>query len=144
MGAALSRRVPAGRADRSSAPSASAGTPAARLRLVDLGQLLLELGPLLAGHVASADDAGDDPLDAIAGARNEEPEVRAGSREISVRLRAALSTLPPAQREAFLLQQEGGLELSEIAAVTGAGIETVKSRLRYALAKLRSELGDLQ
>jgi RNA polymerase sigma factor (sigma-70 family) len=100
------------------------------------------------GHVelvtAGPDDAGDNPLDAITGARNDEPEVRAGSREISARLHAALSMLPPAQRETFLLQQEGGLELSEIAAVTGAGIETVKSRLRYALAKLRSELGDLQ
>ena len=42
------------------------------------------------------------------------------------------------------MYQEGGLELSEIAALTGAGIETVKSRLRYALTKLRVELGDLQ
>jgi RNA polymerase sigma-70 factor (ECF subfamily) len=48
------------------------------------------------------------------------------------------------QREAFLLHQEGGLELSEIAALTGAGVETIKSRIRYAVAKLRVELGDLQ
>lgn len=93
---------------------------------------------------ASADDDCDDPLAAIPGARNDEPEVRAGAREIGVRLKAALAALPPAQREAFLLHQEGGLELSEIAALTGAGIETVKSRLRYALTKLRTELGDLQ
>ncbi len=86
----------------------------------------------------------DDPLDAIPGARNDEPEVRVGAREIGARLAAALSALPPAQREVFLLHQEGGLELSEIAALTGAGVETVKSRIRYALAKLRAELGDLQ
>ena len=90
------------------------------------------------------DDDGDDPLDAIPGARGDEPEVRAGAREISARLHAALSALPPAQREAFLLHQEGGLELSEIAAIAGVGVETVKSRLRYALTKLRAELGDLQ
>jgi len=32
---------------------------------------------------------------------------------------------------------EHGLGLEQIAAVTGAGQETVKSRLRYALAKIR-------
>jgi RNA polymerase sigma-70 factor, ECF subfamily len=92
----------------------------------------------------NADGDGEDPLDAIPGSRNDEPEVRAGAREIGVRLISALAALPPAQREAFLLHQEGGLELAEIAAITGAGIETVKSRLRYALAKLRATLGDLQ
>ncbi len=101
-----------------------------------------------AGHVelvsAHADDDGEDPLAAIPGRRGDEPEVRAGAREIGARLTAALAALPPAQREAFLLQQEGGLDLSEIATITGTGIETVKSRLRYALAKLRAALGDLQ
>jgi RNA polymerase sigma-70 factor (ECF subfamily) len=43
-----------------------------------------------------------------------------------------------------LLQQEGGLTLEEIAAVSGAGVETVKSRLRYAMAKLRAALADWQ
>ena len=89
-------------------------------------------------------DDDDDPFDAIPGARTDEPEIRAGAREIAVRLHAALSALPQAQREAFLLHQEGGLELTEIATITGAGVETVKSRLRYAIAKLRAELKDLQ
>ena len=89
-------------------------------------------------------DDDDDPLDAIPGARNDEPEVRAGAREIGARIKLALAALPAAQREAFLLHQEGGLELAEIAELTGAGIETVKSRIRYAQAKLRVELGDLQ
>jgi RNA polymerase sigma-70 factor (ECF subfamily) len=48
--------------------------------------------------------------------------------------------LPPLQRDAFLLQHEGELSLAEIAEITGAGLETVKSRLRYAIAKLRAEL----
>jgi len=52
----------------------------------------------------------------------------------------AVERLPPAQREAFLLQAEGGLSLEEIAAVTNAGHETVKSRLRYAMAKLRTAM----
>lgn len=93
---------------------------------------------------SAADDEGEDPLEAIPGARNDEPEVRAGARELSARLQAAVGTLPLAQREAFLLHQEGGLELAEIAQLTGVGVETVKSRIRYATAKLRAELKDLQ
>lgn len=92
---------------------------------------------------AGADDD-DDPLAAIAGPRANEPDARAGAREIGARLRTAVSALPAAQREAFLLHQEGGLELAEIATLTGVGVETVKSRVRYALAKLRVELGDLR
>jgi len=61
-----------------------------------------------------------------------------------VRLVRALAELPAAQRDAFLLQQEAGLSLAEIAELTGAGDETVKSRLRYATAKLREALGDVR
>ncbi len=57
------------------------------------------------------------------------------------RLLAALGELPDAQREAFLLQQESDMSIDEIAAATGVGAETVKSRLRYAVAKLRASLG---
>ena len=55
----------------------------------------------------------------------------------------ALTALPSAQRQAFLLQAEAGLSLEEIATQQGVGRETVKSRLRYALAKLRLELADV-
>ena len=56
------------------------------------------------------------------------------------RLLAALDRLPEAQREAFLLQQEGDLSVEEIGEATGVSRETAKSRLRYALAKLRATL----
>ncbi len=54
------------------------------------------------------------------------------------RLFAALALLPDAQREAFLLQQEGELSVEEIAEATGVGRETAKSRLRYAVGRLRA------
>jgi RNA polymerase sigma-70 factor, ECF subfamily len=79
----------------------------------------------------------------IPAARGDEPQPRAENRELGERLRAAVAALPPAQREAFLLQHEGGLSLAEIAELTGVGTETVKSRLRYAVGKLRGELSDL-
>ena len=98
------------------------------------------------GHltlVSADDEAHEDAIAALPGARSDDPRVRAENRELGERLRAAVAALPPAQRETFLLQQEGGLSLAEIAAVTGVGTETVKSRLRYAVAKLRGELVDL-
>ena len=55
---------------------------------------------------------------------------------------AAIAALPEAQREAFLLREEGGLTLEEIATVTGSSRETVKSRLRYAVNKLRQTLSE--
>jgi RNA polymerase sigma factor (sigma-70 family) len=59
-------------------------------------------------------------------------------------LLAALESLPAAQRDAFLLHVEGGLAVAEIAGLTGAPAETVKSRLRYAYARLRASLGEVQ
>lgn len=56
------------------------------------------------------------------------------------RIAAALDRLPPAQREAFLLHQEGGLTLEQIAQVVGSNREAVKSRLRYAVNKLKDAL----
>ena len=73
-----------------------------------------------------------------------DPLRAAASAEQGRRIVAALADLPGAQRDAFLLHVEGGLALTEIAALTGAPAETVKSRLRYAYARLRKVLGDLQ
>ena len=55
-------------------------------------------------------------------------------------LQLALDDLPPEQREVLLLRLEQELTLEEIGAITGVGRETVKSRLRYAMDKLRAGL----
>lgn len=52
-------------------------------------------------------------------------------------LQRAIDELPDEQREVVLLRLEQELSLQEIGAITGVGRETVKSRLRYALDKLR-------
>ena len=62
------------------------------------------------------------------------------SREQAQALLDALAALPLPQREAFLLQAEGGLSLAEIAQATGVNAETAKSRLRYARERLRRTL----
>jgi RNA polymerase sigma-70 factor (ECF subfamily) len=55
-------------------------------------------------------------------------------------LQLALDELPEEQREVLLLRLEQDLTLEEIGAITGVGRETVKSRLRYAMDKLRARL----
>lgn len=56
------------------------------------------------------------------------------------RVQVALEALPEEQREVILLRLEQELTLEEIGAATGVGRETVKSRLRYAMDKLRAQL----
>lgn len=55
-------------------------------------------------------------------------------------LQLALDALPDEQREVLLLRLEQELTLEEIGEITGVGRETVKSRLRYAMDKLRAGL----
>jgi RNA polymerase sigma-70 factor (ECF subfamily) len=69
-----------------------------------------------------------------------EPDIQANNAALGVDLLVAIDALPLPQREAFLLRAEGGLSVDEIAAVTGANRETAKSRLRFAVSRLRSVL----
>jgi RNA polymerase sigma-70 factor (ECF subfamily) len=71
-----------------------------------------------------------------------DPADHAQARESLARFAAALDALPALQREAFLLHEEGELSVAEIAAATGANEETAKSRLRYAMAKLKAAVND--
>jgi RNA polymerase sigma-70 factor (ECF subfamily) len=57
---------------------------------------------------------------------------------------AAVAALPQEQREAFLLREETGLSVEEIARVTDVPVETAKSRLRYAIRKLKKSLGPMR
>jgi len=71
-----------------------------------------------------------------------QPEVQLSRKQLAQRLLDALAQLPAPQREAFLLSEEAGLSLEEIANATAVGKETAKSRLRYALDRLRKILGE--
>jgi RNA polymerase sigma-70 factor (ECF subfamily) len=88
-----------------------------------------------------AQEEAEDALDSLP-ADNIPADALIDGKRAAARLLAALSELPEAQREAFLLQQEGDLSVEEIGAATGVSRETAKSRLRYALAKLRASLSE--
>jgi RNA polymerase sigma-70 factor (ECF subfamily) len=79
--------------------------------------------------------------DALAG-ESTDPERELSLSRDQQRLQGALEALPEEQREVFLLRTHGDLELNEIAELTKTPAETVKSRLRYAMQKLRRLLLD--
>jgi len=62
------------------------------------------------------------------------------SRELAQEIIAAVEALPLEQRCVFVMFAQAGLSLDEIAQITGVAVETAKSRLRYARAKLRQLL----
>jgi len=63
--------------------------------------------------------------------------------EVRARVDAAVAALPEDQREVFLLREVMDMPFAEIASVVGAPEPTVKSRMRYALERLREALDDL-
>ena len=58
------------------------------------------------------------------------------------RLKQELAQLPNEQRDAFILKEETEMSIEQIGEVVGSGRETIKSRLRYALKRLRETLED--
>ena len=55
-------------------------------------------------------------------------------------LQALVQTLPNDQRQVFVLRQEGQHLMEEIAEIMASTLEATKSRLRYAVKKLRIQL----
>ena len=66
------------------------------------------------------------------------------SRELAEEIVGAVEALPLEQRGVFVMFAHAGLSLEEIAEVTGVAVETAKSRLRYARAKLRQSLAGVR
>jgi RNA polymerase sigma-70 factor (ECF subfamily) len=89
------------------------------------------------GVPLSFDAQGGPDLECIPAARSADPAVAADQRQQAGRLLQLIADLPEAQREAFLLQQESDMSIEDIAQATGVPRETAKSRLRYAMARLR-------
>jgi RNA polymerase sigma factor (sigma-70 family) len=96
-------------------------------------------------HV-SLDGEGDEDSDSVALVHSLAansgfgPLRRLESKEQAQALLDAIEALPFAQREAFMLQAEAGMDVQEIANTTGVSFETAKSRLRYARSRLKELL----
>jgi RNA polymerase sigma-70 factor, ECF subfamily len=107
-------------------------------RTVDMIRANRRLQSLDAGD--DADPGASSALERLADSAKLEPPAQVQSQDEAAALLNAVAQLPAEQRSAFLLQAEGELSVEEIADATGSNFETVKSRLRYARAKLRQLL----
>jgi RNA polymerase sigma-70 factor (ECF subfamily) len=81
-------------------------------------------------------------LEQLPSPEHEQPERVLSDFERRRRLQLAIESLPEEQRTAVLLRLENDLSVEEIAQVTGVGRETAKSRLRYAMNRLREQLAE--
>ncbi len=91
------------------------------------------------------EDAGSDFGSHIAqgiASRVDEPDTQAVAQQQGAAIMQAVAALPAPQREAFLLSEDAGMTVEAIAQATNVNVETAKSRLRYAVAKLRDALKD--
>jgi len=95
----------------------------------------------LVDHWRTARPADPVPED-LPAPEHERPDETAQRRDAAQRLLNALAQLPVEQREVIVLREERDLTLEQIAEIQGVGRETVKSRLRYALARLREFVDD--
>jgi RNA polymerase sigma factor (sigma-70 family) len=64
-------------------------------------------------------------------------------RAVAERVRAALATLPVAQREALALAYYSGYTQSEIASLTATPLGTIKTRMRAGMGQLRKALHEV-
>lgn len=66
------------------------------------------------------------------------PVETASAVNLEEKLAGLLDQINPDQREVFLLREMEGLPFEEISAIVGASVNTVKSRMRYALSALQN------
>lgn len=88
------------------------------------------------GREGSLDELTTEPIMPV----REQPLQRVLDEELSQKVREAVMSLPPLQREAVVLFEYEGLALSEIADVVGSDVGAVKARLHRARERLRSTL----
>jgi RNA polymerase sigma-70 factor (ECF subfamily) len=88
-------------------------------------------------------DSSGIPVDSLAG-ETQGPDGHLDAERRDSQLVRAIAGLPPEQREVVLLRLESGLGIRDIAEICGTRAETAKSRLRYAVAKLKQSVGTAQ
>jgi RNA polymerase sigma-70 factor (ECF subfamily) len=85
-------------------------------------------------------DCDDQFIDSMPANAENNPEKQLDRKQVKSLLVALIKQLPSEQREVFILKEEVSLSIEEIATVVGENPETIKSRLRYAVNKLKAGL----
>lgn len=85
-------------------------------------------------------DEAEDPLDDLLASVDSGPEGAYARQVLLEELEAALDELPDEQRSVFIAHEIEGRSFKELAAETGAALNTLLARKRYAVLHLRRRL----
>jgi RNA polymerase sigma factor (sigma-70 family) len=96
--------------------------------------------PLLLGDLAAEDEEADAALDKLLPVAEDGPDAALVRELLLEELEQALAELPPEQREVFVAHELEGASFKELSARWDVGINTLLSRKRYAVLRLRARL----
>ncbi|HZT02554.1 MAG TPA: sigma-70 family RNA polymerase sigma factor [Steroidobacteraceae bacterium] len=96
--------------------------------------------PQLLGDLAAEGEEADSALERLLPAVEEGPDAALVRELLLKELERALAELPAEQREVFVAQELEGASFKELSARWGVGINTLLSRKRYAVLRLRERL----
>ena len=89
--------------------------------------------------IASGEEGGMTILDKVS-STDTGPEAKTHDHRLRQHIAQAIAKLSDEQREVFMMREESGLQFDQIAEIVGAPVNTVKSRMRYALQNLKATL----
>lgn len=113
----------------------------ARNRITDLFR---RKAPASLSDAAAPDDGGDRlRLEDLLPSRDAGPDAQYARGVLLDEMARALDELPPEQREVFVTHELEGRSFKEMSAATGVGVNTLLSRKRYAVLRLRERLEDV-
>ena len=96
--------------------------------------------PQLLGDVVPEGEQAESALERLLPAVADGPDAKLIRELLMEELERALAELPPEQREVFIAQELEGASFKELSARWGVGINTLLSRKRYAVLRLRERL----
>lgn len=91
-------------------------------------------------HLNNINDQGKNKNQQVESSIHNEQVLNTENQNLAVAIKQQIANLPYQQREVFLLKQEAGFSIDQIAKITCQNKEKVKSSWRYALKKLRKGL----
>jgi RNA polymerase sigma-70 factor, ECF subfamily len=92
----------------------------------------------------AGDDSAGTPLGERVASKDQGADRSMSDRQLATQIDRAVAALPPEQREVFLMREVSDMPFADIAQAVGASEPTVKSRMRYALEKLRLALAEFR
>ena len=99
--------------------------------------------PQLLGDIAAEEEDADATLERLLPAIEDGPEAALVRELLLGELERALAELPDEQREVFIAHELEGASFKELSARSGAGVNTLLSRKRYAVLRLRERLREV-